>query len=215
MNSLKIVSAFALSMLCCLIIAAGCAIKPKGMTETELYGIHSEPKLKAGFSVDVLVMVAGTKEVEELGKRVTANGLLTLPLVGDVSAVPLTLKELGTLLEAKYAEYFVKPTVSVTFSSTGEDGVSPWGSVTVMGRIVKPGKVSIPPTRDLTVSRAIQQSGGFSSSANQSAIKVTRRLEDGQLQTLKVNLKSLGEGKLEEDILLYPGDVVFVPERIL
>lgn len=197
------------------VLASGCAA-PKVTSGADLQDLRSEPKLKPGFMVDVTVMVGGTKEIEELGKRVTAQGMLAMPLLGEVEAVPLTLKQLEELLEKMYTEYFVKPRVSVAFArDIEENGVSPWGSVTVMGRVVKPGKVNIPPTRDLTVSRAIQQAGGFSTSANQSAIKITRPLGDGTTETLKVNLKSLGAGKLDEDVLLYPGDVVLVPERIL
>lgn len=198
-----------------LLWGSGCAT-PERATQAELNTMHAEPKLKAGFTIDVVITIGGTKEIEELGKRVTANGKVALPLLGEVTAVPLTLKELKESLKKSYSEYFVAPNVSVSFSKNiGDDGISPWGAVTVMGRVVKPGKVNIPPTRDLTVSRAIQRAGGFSTSANQSSIKITRRLKEGQTETIKVNLKSLGEGKLDEDILLYPGDVVFVPERIL
>jgi polysaccharide export outer membrane protein len=176
--------------------------------------MHGEPKLREGFSVDVVVSVAGTKEVNELSKRVSAKGTLSLPLIGEVTAVPLTLKELGTFLEQMYSEYFVKPKVTVEFSEgIGAGGISPWGEVTVMGRVVRPGKINIPPTRNLTVSGAIQRSGGFASSAKKHAIKVTRLTSRGETKIIVVNLNLLAEGKMGEDIVLYPGDVVSVPEK--
>jgi len=197
------------------VIMSGCVV-PQRTSESEMEGMHLEPRIRAGLSIDVVVMVAGTKEVEENSKRVTASGSISLPLLGNVEAVPLTLKELTALLEKKYTEYFVEPRVIVEFSKDlGPDGISPWGSVTVMGRVVRPGKVNIPPTRDLTVSRAIQQVGGFSSSANESNIRITRRLKSDQTETLKVDLKAMASGAIDQDIVLYPGDVVFVPERIL
>lgn len=197
------------------VMISGCVV-PQRTSKAEMDDMHLEPRIRPGLTIDIVVMVAGTREVEEISKRVTANGTISLPLLGDVSAVPLTLKELRTVLEKRFAEYFVEPKVTVEFSQDlGPGGISPWGSVTVMGRVVKPGKVNIPPTRDLTVSRAIQQAGGFSSSANESNIRITRRLRDGKTETLKVDLKAMASGAIDQDIVLYPGDVIFVPERIL
>ena len=95
------------------------------------------------------------------------------------------------------------------------DAVSPWGSVTLLGRVKSPGRVPIPPTRDLTVSAAIQRAGGFDSSARKTAIRVTHRADDGSLSVREVDLEAVGSrGELEHDIVLAPDDVVFVPEMI-
>jgi protein involved in polysaccharide export with SLBB domain len=87
--------------------------------------------------------------------------------------------------------------------------------VTVLGRVKKPGKISLPATRDLVLSAAIQQAGGFDTSAKETAIRITRRLSNGGLKTREVNLHSVGaQGLVEEDVLLEPDDVVFVPELV-
>jgi len=97
----------------------------------------------------------------------------------------------------------------------GPDAISPWGQVTVLGRVKQPGRVNIPPTKDLTVSAAIQNAGGLDSSAKDSAIRVTRRLDDGTYQTMDVDLRAVGaRGARANDLILRDGDVVFVPQMM-
>ncbi|HOU21158.1 MAG TPA: polysaccharide export protein, partial [Kiritimatiellia bacterium] len=72
-----------------------------------------------------------------------------------------------------------------------------------------------PPTRDLTVSGAIQKAGGVATSAKLNAILISRPLPDGTIETRTVNLNAVGKsGRLEEDIILEADDVVYVPESM-
>jgi len=170
--------------------------------------------LKPGLMLSFDVSVAGETEISET-RRIAENGLVSLPLLGRFKVEGMTIDELARMLEAKYAEsYFVNPTVEVGFFLDGSEGaVSPWGSVTVLGRVNKPGRVGMPPTRDMTVSLAIQKAGGFNSSAKQTAIRVTRSVPGGKDETIKVNLEKVGSrGRHEDDIELKAGDVIFVPE---
>ena len=172
--------------------------------------------LRPGLVVNVTVIVAGKKQIEEIGRRVSENGNLTLPLLGALAVGGETLDSLTQLLTDKYQEFFVTPQVMVEFVRNEQTaGISPWGYVTVLGRVKRPGRVDIPPTRDLTVSLAIQQAGGFDTSAKETAIVVTRRTAGGQSQTRQINLREIGErGQVDKDIMLLPDDVVYVPELI-
>jgi len=169
-----------------------------------------------GFVVRVSVTVAGTTEIEGLTKRVSASGQIRLPLVGNVYVSGLTLDELSRRLTDLYSEYLIDPQVDIEFAKDeNSDQVSPWGYVTVLGRVKNPGRVNIPPTRDLTVSGAIQLAGGFDTSARDSAVRLTRQDSNGKVVKFSVNLKKVGEqGDIEEDLHLLPGDVVYVPEMI-
>ena len=113
-----------------------------------------------------------------------------------------------------YKEYLVNPQVILDFvRDDNKEGLSPWGNVTVLGRVKKPGRITIPATRDLSVSAAIQQAGGFDTSAKDTAIRITHRNDRGVVTTREVNLHAVGaEGQIEEDVVLEPDDVVFVPE---
>lgn len=172
--------------------------------------------LRPGLVLNVAVVVAGKKQIEEIGRRVSENGSLTFPLLGALTVGGETLDSLTTLLTDRYREFFVDPQVIVEFVRNDQTaGISPWGYVTVLGRVKRPGRVDIPPTRDLTVSLAIQQAGGFDTSAKETAIAVTRRTADGRNETRQINLREIGErGSVDKDIVLLPDDVVYVPELI-
>jgi protein involved in polysaccharide export with SLBB domain len=174
------------------------------------------PSLAPGLIVGISVLVSGQKEIDEPTKRISNNGELNLPLVGNVRVRGMTLEELSVELQKRYQKYFVDPQVVVEFvRDQNSDLISPWGYVTVLGRVKTPGRVNIPPTQDLTVSSAIQQAGGLDTSARDSAIKITRRNIQGQSEQYEVNLRNVGsKGYVQDDLLLKSGDVVFVPEMI-
>lgn len=175
---------------------------------------RQESILRPGLPLSITVLVAGRAEVESSGIRISDRGSIVLPLVGSVSVSHLNLEELHDDLTARYSRFFVDPQVIVDFARDGtSDGISPWGYVTVLGRVRNPGRVMIPATRDLTVSGAIQRAGGFDTSARVNAIRVTRRISEDETETRVINLIAVGaDGRLEDDVLLIMDDVVFVPE---
>jgi protein involved in polysaccharide export with SLBB domain len=128
----------------------------------------------------------------------------------------MSLDDLAGILTALYGDYFVQPQVVVEFvRDEDSDRIMAWGYVTVLGRVKNPGRVSIPPTQDLTVSGAIQKAGGLDTSAKDSAIRVTRQLPSGKARKYDVNLRRVGSaGTVKDDLILKPGDVVFVPEMM-
>jgi protein involved in polysaccharide export with SLBB domain len=173
-------------------------------------------RLRPGLMVNMSVLVAGKKEIDEPAKRVSDRGGLMLPLLGEIQVNELTLEELQDQLTERYKEYYIRPQVILDFvRDTSKEGISPWGFVTVLGRVKEPGRIAIPATRDMTVSGAIQRAGGFASSAKIGAILVSRPLPDGQTSSRTVNLHAVGAaGRLEEDVILEANDVVFVPEAM-
>ncbi|MDA1087386.1 MAG: polysaccharide export protein [Verrucomicrobia bacterium] len=173
-------------------------------------------RLKPGLTVQVKVLVLGKAEVNEENRRISDEGSLALPLIGNVHVAGMNLPELNRELTRRYSDYFLKPQVVVDYvMETGEEAISPWGYVTVLGKVKHPGRVNIPPTRDLTVSSAIQRVGGFDTSAKDSEIRVTRLDKPGEPEIITVNLRDLGSKRVRKknDIILQPGDVVRVPEK--
>lgn len=162
------------------------------------------------------VLVGGKAEIDEPAKRISEGGTIVLPLLGEMTVAEMTLDELRVQLSQNYRKYFVDPQVILDFApDRGSGEISPWGFITVLGRVRTPGRVAIPATRDLTVSGAIQKAGGFDTSAKMNAILVSRPQPDGKIETRTVNLNAVGKsGRLEEDIVLEADDVVYVPESM-
>jgi polysaccharide export outer membrane protein len=163
------------------------------------------------------VLSQGIREIEDPEKRVSSGGTITLPLIGSVMAAGKTLPQLVEDLHARFAEYIVHPMVDVSFAMDRSPGaVSPWGTVTVLGRVNQPGRISIPPTQDLTLSMAIQLAGGLDRSARDTAIRITRRSSDGgEMDVVDVNLRSAAvDGQTENDLLLQQGDIIYVPQKV-
>jgi polysaccharide export outer membrane protein len=179
-------------------------------------GSDRSPLLRPGLMVRISVLVSGRREIDADIRRVSDNHMLDLPLVGAIPVEGMTLQSLNELLEKRYREYFINPQVVADFVvEERADAMSPWGSVVVLGRVRTPGRVNIPPTQDLTLSAAIQGVGGFDTSARTSAIRVTRRKPDGKNERITIDFTAVGAyGELENDLILKPGDVIFVPERI-
>ena len=60
---------------------------------------------------------------------------------------------------------------------------------------------------------AVQAAGGLRPFANKSKIQVSRCDKDGKKSTYIIDLIEIGEkGRIEKDIVLRAGDVVWVPE---
>ena len=112
-----------------------------------------------------------------------------------------------------YSEYYKQPQITVTFAPYDGKGVSPWGTVTVLGEVASPGPVNMPPTMDLTVTKVLQAAGGLRPFADKKSIKVSRCDRDGKITKYNIDLIEIGEkGRIEKDITLRAGDVVWVPE---
>ena len=177
----------------------------------------AEPRIQPGHVLTITVISKGQREVFEPERRVSSSGTITLPLVGLVPVAGKTMTELMDMLHVKYAEFILEPMIDVSFMVDRSPGaVSPWGTVTVLGRVNQPGRISIPPTQDLTLSMAIQLAGGLDRSARDTSIRVSRRkAETGEMEVMDVNLRSAAsDGEVENDILLREGDVIYVPQRV-
>lgn len=173
------------------------------------------PVLVPGLILNIRVLVDGDVEIEEEAKRVRAAGDIVMPLIGRVAVAGLTLDAMTERLYKLYDDrFFVDPLVVVEFvEGKGAHAISPWGYVTVLGCVNSPGRVNIPPTRDLRVSQAIQQVNGFDKGARRGGIRITRKGTGSKPERFKVDLDHVGsKGELEQDVILRPGDVVFVSE---
>jgi polysaccharide export outer membrane protein len=134
---------------------------------------------------------------------VRPDGRITLPLIGDISAIGLTpgaLKEQITKVAAKLIE---DPSVTVVVRAINSRKVFITGEVTTPN--------AYPLSRELTVMQLITLAGGLSEYADKKKITILRT-ESGKQQVFKFNYQDVSKGKnLAQNIVLKPGDTVVVP----
>ena len=87
--------------------------------------------------------------------------------------------------------------------------------VYVLGQVNKPGSFDLPADTRVTVSMAVSQAGSWTKFAGISKIQVLRQPPTGEAVKIGVDLDQVVNGRLEQDLELEPGDVVWVPQRAL
>ena len=85
--------------------------------------------------------------------------------------------------------------------------------VYVLGAVNKSGSVDLLLDHHLTVSMAVAAAGSYTKFASTGGIQVLRRGPKGAQRTFAVDLDAVLEGRMDLDVVLEPGDVVWVPER--
>ena len=91
----------------------------------------------------------------------------------------------------------------------GQHGLKPGAEVFVTGKVLRPGPYPI--TQPTTVLQMLAMAGGTSDFAKTKKIAIMRT-ENGQTRSFKFNYSDVLQGKkLEQNILLLPGDTIVVP----
>lgn len=172
------------------------------------------PRIRPGIALIIQVGASGV-EPARFDVLVDQNGFITLPLLlqEPVACDGLTLEALKKKLVKAYSAFYRQPQITVTFAADGSGGVSPWGTVTVLGEVGNPGPVNMPSTMDLTVTKVLQAAGGLRQFADRTNIRVTRCDKDGNQTRTYIDLDEIGQdGRVDKDMTLRAGDVVWVPE---
>ena len=209
-------------VVCALSVSGGCKSlweKVVGQEETSVdvdqlaTYFEGEPKVRPGVALSISVTATGSSAKSANQYFVDAEGYITMDLIGRIRCDGLTLVGLQEKIAAAYKEYLLEPHVTATFIyQAGQNMVSPWGTVTVLGEVGKPGPVDVPSTLDLRVTRALQLAGGVNPIADKRRVQVTRCDKDGKRTKTKIDLLEIGEeGRPDKDMLLRAGDVVWVP----
>lgn len=134
--------------------------------------------------------------------QVDLRGNVSLPLIGDVTAMNMTPAELDDMLTRKYSEkYLENPDVSVGVKA------SAGRNVTVDGAVNRGGM--FPVIGPMTLMQAVALAGGVDEeSANPRRVAIFRTI-DGQRQAAAFDLVSIRRGEMD-DPPVYSGDIVVV-----
>ena len=150
--------------------------------------------------------------------RVDAKGTVNLPLVGEVRVYGQTLSDAQRAIEAAYKDgrFLRNPEVTVAVEEYAPREVS------VQGQVKNPGRYPLPVESSMSVLDLVTKAGGFTDTAQGTAVRITRILPDGSTRVITLDVESLIRGRSDAKntgdnnaLLLEPDDIVYVPERII
>jgi polysaccharide export outer membrane protein len=136
--------------------------------------------------------------------EVRPDGKISTPLVEDMIAAGKTPTTLARDMEAVLGEFVRSATVNIIVQAPGESN-----QIQVVGQVVAPG--SVPYRESLRLLEVIVSSGGLQEFAAGNRAKLAREI-DGQTVQCIVRLDDLMNGELSQNIPVYPGDIIVVPE---
>jgi polysaccharide biosynthesis/export protein len=157
---------------------------------------------------------------ERLNREITIgpDRNVSMPLVGHIHAVGLTLPALEQAIRQRLQpNYEVDLDVNVALLGTDSTVVTlpqfTAGTIFVTGEVNSPGPHVIHPQTN--VMQAIALAGGLGPFAAKRRIQI-RRTVQGQQLLYTFNFRAVESGHAtEHNIILQPGDVIYVPERWL
>lgn len=167
-------------------------------------------------NTDKLRITVYQEEDLSVFSRVDAQGKVNLPLVGEVAVAGKTVSEAQRVIEAAYRDghYLKKPQVTINIEEYAPREVS------IDGKVRTPGRYPLPIEANMTVLDLVTKAGGMTDTAKGTAISVTRISPDGKKSVFTVDIESLIKGRdrakaTDNSLVLQPGDIVYVPERII
>jgi polysaccharide export outer membrane protein len=162
-----------------------------------------------GAPIDAKNYIIGAEDVltvqvwrdAELSRQVMVrpDGKITLPLVNEIPAAGETPEQLAGNIAQALNKYLISPQVTVAVQQVNSK------KFYIQGEVNKPGPYPlVVPT---TVLEGLVNAAGFRDFANEKRITILRGKE-----TFKFNYKDVVRGKhLDQNILLQPGDQIYVP----
>jgi polysaccharide export outer membrane protein len=136
------------------------------------------------------------------GLLVRPDGMISLPLLGDVQASGLTPLQLADRIATMLKKFVQDPNVSVVVSQVHSKVVY------LLGEVGKKGPIEMTP--GMTLLEAIGSAGGLTDFANAKKIYILR-VEDGKHDKILVHYKEALKGDSALNLVLKPGDTIIVP----
>lgn len=145
----------------------------------------------------------------ELSKTVVVrpDGMISLPLVGDMKAAGLTPSQLRDSIIESLKEYQETVVASVIVQEVKSYRIY------VLGEVINPGSYTV--MRKTTLLQAIALAGGFNPFASKNKLILIREKLDKSAKPERISVRFDdiidGDSKTDRNLVLKPGDTIFVP----
>lgn len=202
-----------LSVLAVIALCAGCFsgcsrfAAPATKLKPSVYNVDGVLSRTGQYTIGVRdeleIMVWKCPELDTRSIVRPSDGMVSVPLIGDVKAQGLTPQELAESIGEKMAYYVKEPRVAVRVSKFGEK------KVFLLGEAMRPGAYRL--ERGDRILDLLANAGGFNDNALQQAVYVVRGgYFDSRI--IRVNLGRLvHKGDMTQNIFLEEGDLVYIP----
>jgi polysaccharide export outer membrane protein len=137
-------------------------------------------------------------------QTIRKDGIVSLPLVGEVQAAGFTPTELDQKLMELYASQLTTKQVSVEVQSSSFP-------IYVTGAVLRPGKIMS--DHSITALEAVMEAGGFDYAKADMKHVVVIRKGAGGTKNYILDLKAVMDGKTGTPFYLKPTDIIFVQEK--
>lgn len=187
-------------------LPSGQLANPAG-TGSKLAPVRNEYYLEIG---DVLAV--DVWRVPDLSRSVTVrpDGRISMPIVGDIDVLGLSLIDLREILTKKFSEYVWNPQVSISITQFGGR------KFVILGEVKGPGVYRF--QQDLSLIEALALAGGFSETAKRGKVMIIRGdiHKDPQVKMINANVENiLKQGMLSENLTILPNDIIYITKDFL
>ena len=161
---------------------------------------------------DWLKPISGHNYIEPYLVRVTPEGTITLPIVGQIPAAGRTLAEIEALvIDAYYPKYVVsRPMVVCEVKKYQSESERVFA---VLGLVNKSGVFPYPPDLQYNLMEALAFAEGLDMVADPRYVKIYRQDSNGKVMaaTFGVDKKSLADAY---SVVVKPGDLIYVDHTL-
>jgi polysaccharide export outer membrane protein len=162
---------------------------------------EAPPSYRVGAPDSLAISILPEPTIEaQVGVR--PDGMITVPLIGEVRAGGRTIPEITAEIEERIARYKRDPKVTVALAAAEST------DIVILGEVGR--QNSFPLVKETRIVEAIGLVGGTTAFGWDSRIRVIRTVS-GVTKVIRVNLNAIRKGDLSTNLMLQPGDFVFVP----
>ena len=157
---------------------------------------------------DVLIVTVWRNQDLSREMVVRPDGMISMPLLGDVPAAGLTANALAKRIAERLTEYMASPIVSVQLKEVNSYFIY------VLGEVTRPGKY--PLKSYANVMQGVSLAGGFTPFAKKNKMKVLRVTTNGSNEKHQIEIpvqydNILKGNAVPGNFFLRSGDVIVVP----
>ncbi|MEX1061987.1 MAG: polysaccharide biosynthesis/export family protein [Balneolaceae bacterium] len=165
--------------------------------------VDSDYEIQPGDEIEILVWEQSNFNTES---TVSSNGIITMPLIGEIEAGGLTHDQLEREVINRLSEY-ISGEINLTISIHNTENML----VSVFGMVQQPD--NYPLISQTSLFKVLSTAGGLSEEANLRSVKIYRKNGNPDQDIIDLT-QYLDNGQMDSSaIMVQPGDIIYVPRR--